>query len=57
MYWTGEEQGAEQKRWLEISGLTVCGDEGVERDKMEAGTLQADVNKQISHSGAARTNQ
>lgn len=30
----------------------MCGDKGVVRDKMEAGTLQVDV-KQISHSGAA----
>ena len=36
-----------------MSELTLCGDEGVQRDKMEAGTLQADVNKQISHSGEA----
>ena len=33
--------------------MSECGDEAVHRDKMEAGTLQADVNKQISHSGAA----
>lgn len=45
MYWTREEQGAKEKRMAYNKCLSrQCGNERVERDKMEAGTLQADEN-------------